>query len=203
MLRHIRMNKSGAAVISPRPAKINGAGCHLCTGGQPAVQEHIARFARFRGRSGDITRADTPDLVVLEDGGGIAEDEIDRTFDEAVHEIRPALICEQSILMAKKLDIAVNSAIPLGIQRHSLPGIPSGTVFYRHIFQGEIRSRRPQGIAPAGAQFLTVCTQRLGRIAVHQHCAFPAAADDAKMLFACRHQHLFPVNPVHHLNNSG
>jgi hypothetical protein len=32
--------------------------------------------------------------------------------------------------MAKKLDIAVNSAIPLGIQRHSLPGIPSGTVLY-------------------------------------------------------------------------
>ena len=71
-------------------------------GGDAGVEDDVAGGlgGRGAGLGGEVGGADLVDLGVVEDGGGIAEDEVDTAGDVGIDVVLAAEVGEESVLIA-------------------------------------------------------------------------------------------------------
>src|SRR6202034_813477 len=99
-----------ARVGSPRTAEAEARGCRFAgwrSNGfvdDARVGDDVSGRLRFGGArlGGDLAVADLVDDGVVEDGGGIAEDEVDASCDVAVEVVLAAEVGEEGVLVAQK-----------------------------------------------------------------------------------------------------
>ena len=71
-------------------------------------------------------------LGAVEDGGGVAEDEVDAAGDEAVEVVLAAEVGEEGVLVAEEADVAEDGAVGADGGGYGLAGVAGG------VFEGEV-----------------------------------------------------------------
>ena len=93
-----------------RGAGAGGSGCGGRRGwgvegsGDAGVEDDVAGglIRRGAGLGGEVAGGVGVDLVAVEDGGGVAEDEVDTAFDVGVDVVLAAEVGEECVLMAEE-----------------------------------------------------------------------------------------------------
>ena len=71
-------------------------------------------------------------LDVIEDGGGVAEDEVDAAFDVRVEVVLAAVVGEERVLMAEEAAVFEDGAVGADGDGDGLAGVAGG------VFEGEV-----------------------------------------------------------------
>src|ERR1035441_5965739 len=96
--------------------------------GDLAVDDHVASVLMERGTRlrGEVAAAVGVDLGVVEDGSGVAEDEVDAALDVGVDVILAAVVGEERVLMAEKAAVLEDGSIGAHCGRDSLTSVAGG-----------------------------------------------------------------------------
>ena len=84
------------------------------------------------GLGGDVAGAVGVYLGVVEDGGGVAEDEVDATFDVGVGVVLAAVVGEECVLMAEEAAVLEDGAVGADGGGYGLTGVAGG------VLEGEV-----------------------------------------------------------------
>ena len=81
---------------------------------------------------GEIAGAVGVDLGVVEDGGGVAEDEVDAALDVGVDVVLAAVVGEERVLVAEEAAVLEDGAVGADGDGDGLAGVAGG------VFEGEV-----------------------------------------------------------------
>src|SRR3981189_2020943 len=118
-----------ARVRSPGTAEaggVVGGGGAFCSGGGGA------QWGGGVGVRGGVGGSVGVELGTVEDGGGVAEDEVDAAFDVGVDVILAAVVGEERVLVAEEAAVFEDAAVGAVGYGDSLAGVSRG------VFEGEV-----------------------------------------------------------------
>jgi hypothetical protein len=110
--------------------------------------------------SGEIAGAVGVELGVVEDGGGVAEDEVDAAFDVGVEVVLAAVVGEEGVLVAQEATVFEDAAVRANGCGDSLAGVACG-VFEGDVVGFEAGAVDLYGFGEEGAAGL-LCVQGVG-----------------------------------------
>ena len=84
------------------------------------------------GLRGEVAGAVGVEFGAVEDGGGVAEDEVDAAFDVGVDVVLAAVVGEESVLMAEEAAVFEDAAVGAVGYGDGLAGVAGG------VFEGEV-----------------------------------------------------------------
>ena len=87
---------------------------------------------RGAGLRGEVAGAVGVELGVVEDGGGVAEDEVDAAFDVGVDVVLAAVVGEEGVLMAEEAAVLEDAAVAAIGYGYGLAGVAGG------VFEGDV-----------------------------------------------------------------
>ena len=102
--------------------------------GDLAVDDDVAGglIGRGAGLRGEIAGAVGVDLGAVEDGSGVAEDEVDSTFDVGVEVVLAAVVGEEGVLMAEEAAVLEDGAVGADSDGDGLTSVSGG------VFKGDV-----------------------------------------------------------------
>ena len=98
--------------------------------GDAGVEDDVAGglVGRGAGLCGDVAGAVGVELGVVEDGGGVAEDEVDAAFDVGVEVVLAAVVGEEGVLMTEEAAVLEDGAVAAIYDGDGLAGVACGVL---------------------------------------------------------------------------
>ena len=130
--------------------------------GDAAVEDDVAGGLVWRGAGlcGEVAGAVGVEFGVIEDGGGVAEDEVDAAFDVGVDVVLAAMVGEEGVLMAEEAAVLEDAAVGAVGYGYGLAGVAGG-VFEGEVVGFEAGAVDLYGFGEEGAAGL-FCVERVG-----------------------------------------
>src|SRR6188508_698259 len=117
---HHRVQKNSAAIVAPRPPKINAVLC-VAAGQTTSIKNKTRGFVRGEThRSGDVAVALTVNVAILKNCCRLSEDEIDVALDVTVLIKLPPVFGVKRVLPTEKTTIFENGSVGLNQDRNGL-----------------------------------------------------------------------------------
>ncbi len=116
--------------MAPGVAGSMGGGVVVDAAGDFAVEDDVAGglVGGGAGLRGEVAGAVGVEFGVVEDGGGVAEDEVDAAFDVGVDVVLAAVVGEEGVLMAEEAAVFEDAAVAAVGYGDGLAGVAGGVL---------------------------------------------------------------------------